>query len=295
MVDMKSIVLVELPRTGLGNKLLLWAKAYTFAQQHGFEIYVKNWFHIPIGTILRREKSKRWYRGFFIQEHGLLNAMRLAYFKRTKQVVTEPLHQDILIREENVLYVFNKVPTPVDYFQFLREQRHSIIDAFFKIINPKVMAAVALLDAPFIGVHIRRGDFQAEKLVPIEEFMTTIATLRTFLERDVPVVVFTDAKREEILPILAIPNVHLSENQPDLVDLLWLSRSKIIVTNAGSTFSYWAGFISDAIILRNQQDRLTPIRPSDVNALNYEGMLPQGQHLFPDLLVKNLTAIKKTV
>jgi hypothetical protein len=168
MVDMKSIVLVELPRTGLGNKLLLWAKAYTFAQQHGFEIYVKNWFHIPIGTILRREKSKRWYRGFFIQEHGLLNTMRLAYFKLTKQVVTEPLHLDILIREENVLYVFNKVPTPDDYFQFLREQRHSIIDAFFKIINPKVMAAVALLDAPFIGVHIRRGDFQAEKLVPIE-------------------------------------------------------------------------------------------------------------------------------
>ncbi len=295
IVVMKSIVFVELPRTGLGNKLLLWAKAYTFAQQHGFEIYVKNWFHLPIGTILRREKSKRWYRGYFIQKHRIFNTIRFVYLKLTKQVVIEPLHQESPIESENLLYIFDKVPTPIDYFQFIREQRDSIIDAFYKIVNPKVLAAVELLEAPLIGVHIRRGDFQAEKLVPIEEFMTTIATLRTYLEREVSIVVFTDAQREEILPILAIPNVHLSENQPDLVDLLWLSRSKIIITNAGSTFSYWAGFISDAIILRNQQDLLTPIRPTDFNSLVYEGKLPQGQHSLPDLLVKNLIALKKTL
>ena len=210
-------------------------------------------------------------------------------------MVVEPLYQDILIEPENVLYVFDKVPTPVDYFQFLREHRDTIIDAFFNIVNPKVIAPVEPLEAPFIGVHIRRGDFQAEKLIPIEEFVNTITTLRVFLERDVSVVVFTDAQRDEISPILALPNTHLSENLPDLVDLLWLSRSKIIVTNAGSTFSYWAGFISDAVIIRNQQDLLPSIRPSLFNALVYEGKLPKAHVLFPDLLVKNLFAIKKTI
>jgi hypothetical protein len=39
-----------------------------------------------------------------------------------------------------------------------------------------------------------------------------------------------------------------------MADMLVLSKSKIIITSMGSTFSYWAAFLSDADVINNPLD-----------------------------------------
>jgi hypothetical protein len=52
--------------------------------------------------------------------------------------------------------------------------------------------------------------------------------------------------------------------------LILLSRSKIIITSAGSTFSYWAGFLSDSPIIMHPDHIHHSIRLSHESGY-YEG------------------------
>ena len=286
---LQSKVLVELPRYGLGNKFLIWAKAYVFAQQHGFELFVKNWVHVPVGTFIRQEKSKRWYSGYFVQKKRCVNTLRFLFFKYSYRIVLEPTA--VVVETYNVLYLFKNVPSHLNYFAQLKPHRSEILQAFYQLISPHIHLLVATQSKPFIGVHIRRGDFPAHDCIPLHEFMEQITVLRSILEKDVPVTIFTDAHATEIAPILAMPACRLSQNLPDIADLLLLSQSKIIVTSYNSTFSYWAGFISDAIIIRNQRDDLGQIRPRQLNEGVYEGKLSY-EGTMPKQLITNLLALK---
>jgi len=61
------------------------------------------------------------------------------------------------------------------------------------------------------------------------------------------------------------------------------------VTSAGSTFSYWSGFLADAPLIMHPDHIYAPIRPVSINERFYEGpLIPDNQ---PDLIVKNITAI----
>lgn len=288
----KSKVLVELPRYGLGNKFLIWAKAYVFAQQHGFELFARNWVHVPVGTFIRQEKSKRWYGGYFVQKNRWVNALRFLFVRYLYRIIVEPTNE--VIEPEKVLYLFKNVPSHLDYFAQLKAHRSEVILAFNQLVSPRIHQLVDTLPKPFIGVHIRRGDFPAQDRIPLNEFMAQITALRGILDADVPVTIFTDAHQTQIAPILAMPACRLSENLPDIADLLLLSQSKILITSYNSTFSYWAAFISDAIIIRNQRDNLGQIRPQRLNEMVYEGkFLDEGT--MPMQLIANLLELKKNL
>ena len=61
--------------------------------------------------------------------------------------------------------------------------------------------------------------------------------------------VFTDGKEGEISDLLSLQGVKIAANNPDIVDLMLLTRSRYLVVSPGSTFSYWAAFISDAYVI----------------------------------------------
>ena len=56
---MKNIVLAKLPKAGLANKLLVWARALVFAKENNYELFVIGWFDFKLGPFLRNEKTKR--------------------------------------------------------------------------------------------------------------------------------------------------------------------------------------------------------------------------------------------
>jgi hypothetical protein len=63
--------------------------------------------------------------------------------------------------------------------------------------------------------------------------------------------VFSDGYPEELSSLLGFKNVVYFNSINDIVDLYQMSKSKILITSAGSTYSYWAGFLGDAEIVQH--------------------------------------------
>ena len=133
--------------------------------------------------------------------------------------------------------------------------------------------------------HIRRGDFRplasnedfarvGGVQTPNDYFLSVIAGIRRVAGHDVPVTVFSDGSDTELAFILSLPNVTRSQTENDVVDLLLMSRAQVIVPSAGSTFSEWAGFLSDAIIVRHPDHIHAPIRSPSLLGGAFESAAP---------------------
>jgi hypothetical protein len=131
--------------------------------------------------------------------------------------------------------------------------RCSVTGAFNQLISPLVLGAVNKYPPPSIAVHVRRGDFRdlmaGENFAevggvrtPLQYFATIIANLRSCAGWPVPVILFSDGSNSEVRALLSIENVHSAPAMPDVGHLALMSRAKVIVASAGSTFSMWAGF-----------------------------------------------------
>jgi hypothetical protein len=282
-----DIVVCKLPRAGLGNQLFPLMKAYTFAYINTLPVIVTGYHRVKIGPYLRREKTKRIYNGFFAFQKNILAALwdNWELRKRRKHSIMEPIVQKLGNQNEsNSLYIFSAIPHWGNYFDGLKEYRHIVIELFWELISQDVRKKVEAQQAPCIGVHIRMGDFRKLKegedfskvgivRTPETYFINIINSIRKMHGTELPVSVFTDGFRNEFDMLFKLKNVILIEGNSDLADLLLLSKSKIIVTSATSTFSYWAGFLSDSILIMHPDHVNTQIRPADINNKLYQGAL----------------------
>jgi hypothetical protein len=120
-----------------------------------------------------------------------------------------------------------------------------------------------------ISVHIRRGDFKfGNPITSLSFFIDAINSIRNVYGDELPVTIFTDAENTEIEDVLKLPAVCLSEEKPDILDILIMSMSRFIILSQSSTFSYWGAFLSDAVILKPHTDWQQYIRSSKINS-NY--------------------------
>jgi hypothetical protein len=267
-----SFVLAITPRAGLGNKLLVWARAAVFATLNNLPLYVSPWEQIRIGPLLRRERDKKIYSSLFYHRHRLAFYLHLIRSRRLKQVINPDLASlDPSDRPSSpTVYLFSWRVDGGDYFKELRPYQQIVKTALLSIVLPHQMRLAERQPTPCIGVHIRRGDFpeiNAEAFnqtqfgrTPLSYFVDTILTLRQIAQRELPVSIFSDASPEELTPLLSISNVHYASTQSALADMLTLAKSKVIVFSAGSTFGYWSGFLSDAALIHHRAHFQHPIR-----------------------------------
>lgn len=283
-VNPKQKVYASFPDTGLGNKLLIWAKAFVFAQKHRLEFFCAPWWGIHVGSWIRNEKQKRLYLGYF-KEDSWMKRIRLLFFQRRAQVIDEPT---TLVDTAVVLYRFKTVVTSADYFECIKPYRQEVKEALYGMLQPALRQELESMVAPVIGVHIRRGDFKfGSTLTPLSFFIDSIRAIRRAHGRELPVTVFTDAYADELSELLALPAVSISAAKADIVDILLLSRSKICVLSISSTFSFWGGFLSEGIVLQHPDEWHPTLRPLSVNDQHYEGKfdpsLPINEQLFQQL------------
>lgn len=254
----RSCVHAVLPRAGLGNKLLVWARALVFAHLNELPLFVSNWAEIKIGPFLRDEKSKRQYWGYFVKTNqpSFLRQLKFA----TSNCVDDPKLKRVAGSEKKLLYVFSKMPSWPDYFKDLREFRPLIVEQFYQTVSPKYLTLARHQEAPVIGVHVRLSDFRkpvagevigntCNQRASLDYYIQTVQAIRDINGAELPVTVFTDGRENEIADLLSLPEVRIAAKNPDIVDLLLLSRSRYIVVSPGSTFSYWAAFIADAHVI----------------------------------------------
>jgi hypothetical protein len=285
MIRTKSLVISKLPNAGLGNKLFTWGHGVIFAKKNELRHYSIGWTKIKIGPILRRETSLRFYRNYF-KSSVLVSKIKFIFFKKSREVILKS-YLDCQ-KTENVdvdsLYIFNEVPHWSDYFKGLRENQEFVVDVFFKSLSPKIYDEYLKKKEPVIGVHIRMGDFKkvaatqdfskvGHARTPMQYFIDVISQLRTASEITLPVTIFSDGNANELSEVLSLPNVYLAEDDLDILQMLHLSKSKIIVLSAGSTFGQWAAFLSNAAIINHYQHFHSYIRPSTTNVHSFEGVI----------------------
>jgi hypothetical protein len=288
-----SIVVCKLPKAGLGNQLFPLMKAYTFAHLNHLPVIVTNYHQLKIGPYLRREKVKRKYGGFFTFQKNMLLAQLDKWKANTygKFEIIEPVVQQQQPPPSAVRYVFSGMPHWDNYFAGLKENRLLVIKLFWKLVSQNVKKNIIAKTAPCISVHIRMGDFRKLKegedfdktgivRTPENYFISVINGIRKIHGSKLPVSVFTDGYIHEFEALFKLENIKLVEGNSDLEDLILLSKSKLIVTSATSTFSYWAAFLSDAIVIKHPAHTKTVIRSAESNAALYEGALDeQNLHL----------------
>lgn len=291
-------VLCNVPNAGLGNQLFPLLKSFLFAKKNHRRVIVVGYHQFKIGPYLRGDRTKRKYRGFFVFEDSLLKEkVKKIQLKLTSHKIYNPPINMEVPAGDGATYVFDNIPHWKNYFEDLRNYRTEVVEIFWSIIQSSIKMQLEKFRPPVIGLHMRMGDFKKlEKDVdfnkvgvtrtPEEYFGRLINEIRNVYGADLPVSIFTDGRAHEIEQLLSFPNVELVAGNNDLVDLLLLSKSKLIITSAGSTFSYWAGFLSTAPIIMHPAHIYQPIRlPADGY---YEGVLDLDN---PDLVraIKNIT------
>jgi len=303
-----SVVHCKVPRAGLGNQLFPILKGHVFAELNNLPVIVTGYYQFRIGPYLRREKSKRNYSNYFKFQKNILAAwfdQRSVGVQAKKGLVAEPRVERLAETDKNTtVYQFFEHPHYHDYFSGLRENRDLARKQLQNIIRREILDELNSKKPPVIGVHIRMGDFRKLKegedfsqagsaRTPENYFIDCIRQIRSINGSCLPVSIFTDGYRHELQNLLALENVEIIEGNKDIVDLLLLSRSKIIITSAGSTFSYWSGFLADAPVIMHPDHIYAPLRPADVNSFYYEGPMVKGNN--SDLLIKNITEIQNKV
>lgn len=278
-------------------------RAYTFAHLNQLPVFVTNYHQIKVGPWLRREKSKRNYHGFFAFQKGiggtLLTQWNLKKWKKGR-IISEP-NLEILKNETTpgVSFFFSAIPHYSKYFSELVENRKLVIEILWQLISAKNRKKITEHPAPFIGVHIRMGDFR--KLIAGEEFgkagtvrtpgdyfIDVIQSIRKIHGANLPVSIFSDGSESELKEILLLENVSLVTGNNDLVDLFVLSKSKIMVASAGSTFSYWAAFLSEGMVIMHPTYLNLNIRPEASTPGVYYGAFDENSKT----LISQIHAIK---
>jgi hypothetical protein len=272
-VKNQALVYAALPKTGLGNLLLVWSRAKLFSHLNQMPLVTIGWSGIRWGAWLRGEKKKRMYWDYF-QETPFIMKWKACLLKQVVQVVRDPVIERITTNSQPAIFLFTQPAVQDDLFGDFREHRQFLRTEIYRLLKPALCSQLHAVHTPEISVHIRRGDFTiSNPLTPIRFFVEAINFIRSAAGKSLSVTVFTDAGEREIKDVLALPNTRMAEKKADILDILQMSKSRVIVLSRSSTFSYWAAFLSEAIIIKPFEDWQEDLRPADVNRRSFEGKI----------------------
>jgi hypothetical protein len=258
---MKKVFCV-IPNAGLGNKLFVICRALLFGSLNDRDVIFLNTFQIKIGPYIRNEKSKRKYSGFFkFQKRYLLDKfclIRYSYASFGSYLVEPEIIKNANCCED---VVFDKIPHYSNYFAELIPYRLLIKGLLFNQLKSNVQQQILNLPSLDVSVHVRLGDFKlldsnadfrkvGSTRSPIDYYLNQMQAILS-KDSNATFTIFSDGYAHELTDLLNFPNTHLFSSVNDIVDLYQMSKSRIIITSAGSTYSYWAAFMSDGEVIQH--------------------------------------------
>lgn len=239
----------DLGKTGMGNMLLIWAEAYLYSRKNGAKMVAPAWCRCSrIGPWLRRERYKRFYRGEFTNRDYISGLKRWC-------ILNLP---GIRVR------IFDKMNC---FFDPIIGEHDILFDELIRIANPKILNAVksVISDGPYIGVHIRRGDFSGTHMMTTDDWYikainkalsTPYAVGHKFIR------IFSDEYPERLQFLkeaFPLENIVLMPKAPAIQDILLLANSSIAVCSSRSTFSMWGAYLRQIPSVWRDGDEL--VRP----------------------------------
>lgn len=234
----------DIDRMGLGNKLLVWARAEAFAHDNGAYVLKPNLVQLPsIGALLRNETSLRTNLGNFdFTGTDYISGVRRWMLVRRGRFVDERVWTSDIA---DCVVHFHGIGN--GSFGVILRHHSYIVNRLRAITNKRILQSVEVLASkPFIGVHIRRGDFKQAGVLTSDEWFVTAIKRAVELRPDLDIIrVFSDARKEELgfLASMGLPpskQVCIECSAKPMHDIWCLSRSSVIVGSSRSSFSMWA-------------------------------------------------------
>lgn len=295
----RPFVHARLPRSGLGNKLFVWARALVFARHHGLPLVVTGWC-TPRWRALLKGEDARIYWNYFTPWNELPASQR-----SRARVVSEP-SLDAVLPGDATVYEFSEMPHWKTCFEGLREHRELIRSELFGHLTAARRREIAAVSRPMICLQIRMGDFRALKeheqfsqvggvRTPLDYFRQWIEDFRAVQGSDLAVTIVSDGSAQELAPLLAMPNVTHTQGRSGLADLILMADSRLLVCSAGSTFSEWGGFLGDPVLIHHPDHMHYFCRPEADRVRVFEGAAAPGAiDVWPELLRNNVEALGRT-
>lgn len=267
---------VKFPRNGIGNRLFPWARCLIFAKINNAAILGPNWTQIKIGTILRRERDKRFYYNLFKRNDEYIYGMKKLIMNYSLKKVQEPGLINVKLDFypiKDQIYVFEGCK---NYFEQLLGWEDFLHKELISVTREEWLNKVKEYNSIPIGIHVRLGDFKIPKSredllkggglrIPLGWFVECINLIRSTLGKQLKAYVFSDGKKEELLELLKLPDVQLIYTGSAISDLLTLSKSRILLASA-SSFSAWASFFGGMPTISHPGQSLTWFKLKSSNA-----------------------------
>ncbi len=236
----------KLMKAGLCNMLEPWATCYLWSRDNGAKMIAPYWTKIRVGPYLRGERDKRNYQRLF--HHGFqIAGVKRAYLLSTlKRVPIASYHGDQQHRG-GVIVEFSGMGSFSSLIGRHTEVKRGLLSITKKKFVPEIGEKY-----PFIGIHVRLGDYPAAPdpkqpalnyRLPLEWYVSALREIRSTAGSTCEAVVFSDGSDSELKPLLSEPLVRRSQYRHAITDLLSLSDASVIIGSC-STFSMWAAFFA---------------------------------------------------
>jgi Glycosyl transferase family 11 len=242
-------------RYGLGHSLLAWARCFLWCKDNEVAMLAPRWLYFRLGPYLRNEPDKRSYHKVFRKGtyiHGVRRAWLLAAPLGVRRFAEEHEPQAKLGRGTRIVVFKNDDRNNTRFFKVLFGRHEEVRSELLRIARPEHIPA-ANIDGPFIGIHVRMGDFSrisdpsalrttSNVQLPVEWYRDILLSIRRQTGLNLRAHVFSDGDLESLRPLLALPNVSLAKPHSALHDILSLSQAAALISS-GSGFSMWAAYL----------------------------------------------------
>ncbi|NVN93003.1 MAG: alpha-1,2-fucosyltransferase [Desulfuromonadales bacterium] len=235
-----------LMKAGLGNMLVPWAKCHLWCKDNNARMIAPFWTKFRIGPYLRREKDKRNYQRLFKSNRDIGGLQRLYLLATTTKCAFELFDDTSSPRNRGITVLFSGM----DSFDRLIGRHEEIRQALTAMTKPEFVPAK--MDKPFIGVHVRLGDYASVEngasapwtsRLPIDWYVAAVHEVRKTAGFDLDVILFSDGNDEELRALLELPAVRRSEYKESITDILALSQATVIIGSC-SSFSMWGAYLA---------------------------------------------------
>ena len=238
-----------LMKAGLGNMLIPWARCVLWCKDNNAQMIAPYWTKIRIGPFLRLERDKRQYQFLFNHTNQIAGLKRLILLALCRKIdeVDWP-NGTVEGKSDRIIVCFKNM----DRADALVGRHKEITDELCRITKPCYIPK-DLANRPFIGIHVRLGDFMPaskEELnrglhcirIPIQWYADALLELRKSVGKNMEAKIFSDGHDEELMPILRIAGTSRYEGGAAITDMLALSKATVIIAS-GSSFSVWASYL----------------------------------------------------
>jgi len=141
--------------------------------------------------------------------------------------------------------------TDMNVFRNLLGKHERVRRELYRITKPQFLPSKTF-HQPFIGIHVRMGDYPPMPTVPkhasllyrlpVDWYVKALHAIRLAIKTDLPAIVFSDGSDHELAELLELPRVTRSPYRAAITDLLALSMASVIITSR-STFSLWGCYL----------------------------------------------------